>query len=425
MTILGPEFGFLQVHPGVPHERRADRDVILLLHGLGGSSGDWNSPQWRSYEWDHGNHPANRHDENNWTPPVNFLPDISLSGKREIRCWSGILRGLGHTVIHYSQDGNNDVAEVPLKQLEDLIVPYVRNVVLQDNLAGKRVTVLGHSRGGILIRYYLARDPSASDWIQRVITLASPHNGTDAPRAKRRVADWVALRLSGDPISWAAGQTILFLIDQLTDWLDMPPGQAQLLPGNPLFGRLSLPRDTPAIDFHTFGGNSVRMTRMYSWMWAPSSFFPGGFPDIRFDWTKLPIELLPLSPMMEGIPDDAVFAEQRPGRGDVAVTVQSSQLPGARHETLDFNHAEALFDERLFSKIADLLGTPLGGTVAEGCTPGFLGNRRTKELHSLERRTRQCQIDEIVNRIFFDLAQTGFDTGYDGCYYCMRDFHHA
>jgi pimeloyl-ACP methyl ester carboxylesterase len=425
MTILGPEFGYLQVHPGVPEERRADRDVILLLHGLGGSSGDWNSPEWRSYEWDHENPPANRHDNNNWTPPLNLLPDISLSGKREIRCWSGVLRGLGHTVIHYSQNGNTDIAEVPLDQLENLIIPYIKDVVLQGNLAEKRVTVLAHSRGGILIRYYLAHDPRAGDWIQRVITLSSPHHGTDAPRAKRRIAEWVFMHLSLDPFSWLHAKAILFLIDQLTDWLDMPVGQAQLLPGNSLFGRLSLPADTPTIEFHTFGGDSVRMSRIYSWMWSDSSFWPGGFPDIRYDWTKVPLEVPLLSPLLEGIPDDAVFAEQRPGRGDVAVTVESSQLPGARHETLDFNHAEALFDERLFSKVADLLGTPLGATAAEGCAAGFLGNRRTKQLHSLDHTTRQCQIDEIVDRTFFDLAQVGFEAGYDGCYYCMRAFHHA
>ena len=80
------------------------------------------------------------------------------------------MRGLGHTVIAYSQDGKNDVAEVPLQQLEELIIPYIRETVLQGPLAGKKVTVIAHSRGGILIRYYLARNPeAASEWIERVI----------------------------------------------------------------------------------------------------------------------------------------------------------------------------------------------------------------------------------------------------------------
>jgi pimeloyl-ACP methyl ester carboxylesterase len=424
MTILGREFGYLQVHPGLPEERRSDREVILLLHGLGGSSGDWNSPQWRSYEYDHQHEPANRHDNNNLTPPVNHLPDVSLSDKREIRCWSGILRGLGHTVIHYSQEGEQDIAEVPLGQLENLIVPYIRETVLQGSLAGKQVTVIAHSRGGILIRYYLARNPEeGTEWIGRVITLHSPHTGTDAPHAKQRMARWVVARvLGGDLVLWSTGELILFLLNQLTDWLDPPAGQSQLLPGDPLFGRLSLPVDTPAIEFHTFGGSSVTMSRVYFWEWTPGSYVPNfwDFPDIRFDWTKFPIEVFPVSPLVDVIPDEVVFAEERAGQGDIAVTVESSQLPDVEHRTLPINHAEALFDEELFAAVAELLGTPLGSTAAVGCTVGWLGNRRSMELHSLEHRTRQCQIDEIVERAFFDLPQVAFDSGYDGCFYCMR-----
>jgi pimeloyl-ACP methyl ester carboxylesterase len=430
MTILGPEFGYLQVHPE-PEERRSDREVILLLHGLGGSSADWNSPQWRGYEFDHENDPADRHDDNNWTPPLTLIPDIadiSFSDKREIRCWSGLLRGLGHTVIHYSQDGNEDVAEVPLQQLEGLIIPYIRETVLQGPLAGKEVTVIAHSRGGILIRYYLARNPEVgSEWIERVITLHSPHSGSNAPRAYRRIADWVdSVASGGDLVTYLAGQLIIDLLDRLTSWLDAPAGQSQLLPGNPLFDRLSQPTDTPTIDFHTFGGSSVTMTRIYVWAYTPDSYIPNPFdlPDGLFDWTMIPIEIPILSPMFDALPDDAVFAEEIAGRGDIAVTVKSSRMPNVQHRTLPINHAEALFDEELFGAVADLLGTPLGSTEAIGCTLGWLGNRRSKELHSLEHQTRQCQIDEIVKATFFDLLQAAFDSGYDGCYYCMRAYSH-
>jgi pimeloyl-ACP methyl ester carboxylesterase len=336
------------------------------------------------------------------------------------------LRGLGHTVIHYSQDGNQDVAEKPLQQFEDLIVPYIRDTVLQGPLSEKKVTVLAHSRGGILIRYYLARNPDAgSEWIGRVITLHSPHSGTLAPEAKRRLASWVTLNLLGpDPITFLAGQLVLTLIDSLTDWLDSTPGQSQLLPGDPLFDRLSTPGDTPSIDFQTFGGSSVTMSPIYLWEWAPSSYFHNifDFPDIRYDWTQVPAPLIPV-PLLDLIPNDAVFPEEWEGRGDIAVTVDSSALADSNHRNLPINHAEALFDERIFSIVAERLDTPLGSTEVIGCGMGFLGNSRTMELHSLEFQTRQCQIAEIVEPEFFDAPDSALESGYDGCFYCMRAEH--
>jgi pimeloyl-ACP methyl ester carboxylesterase len=428
--VLGPEHGYLVVHPEDPAARRPDREVILLLHGLGGSSADWTSPQWRGYDFDHLNGPADRHDDGNATPPYDFLPDLSLSDRREVRCWSGILRGLGHTVIHYSQDGPNDVAEVPLKQFEDLVVPYIRESVLRDALVDKRVTVIAHSRGGILVRYYLKRNLADANWIGRVITLCSPHHATDAPNAKREIVDWVLdFRLGPvDPVSDLASDLVLDLVGELSDFLEPGAGQAQLLPGNELFDRLAVPADTPDITFGTYGGSSVTMTGIYYWIWAPGSFVPiprFDLPPWEFNWTKLPIEIPFLSPVFDSIPDDAVFDEQIPGLGDIAVTVTSSRLEGADHRTLSMNHAEALFDERIFAAVADDLGTPLDSTVAIGCTEGFVGNRRTKQLHDFAGRTRQCQVDEIVSRAFFEDVQVALDEGYDGCFYCMRQFDHA
>ncbi len=428
--MLGPEYGYLVVHPEDPIERRPDRDVILLLHGLGGSSADWSSPQWRGYHFDHPHSPADRHDDGNAIPPYDFFPDVSLSDKRDVRCWSGILRGLGHTVISYSQDGPNDVAEVPLEQFEQLIVPHIRDAVLQGALAGKRVTVIAHSRGGILIRYYLRRNRTDAEWIGRVITLCSPHHGTDAPNAKRKIADWVLdFRLGPlDPVSDLASDLVLDLVDELSDFLEPNAGQAQLLPGNELFDRLAVPAEHPNITFSTYAGSSVTMTGLYYWIWAPESFVPiprFGIPPWEFNWTKLPLEIPVLSPVFDSLPDDAVFDEQIPGRGDIAVTINSSRLEGADDQTIALNHAEALFDERIFAAVAADLGTPLDSTVAIGCTEGFLGNRRTKQLHDFSGRTRQCQVDEIVSRQFFEDVQVALDQGYDGCFYCMRQFDHA
>jgi pimeloyl-ACP methyl ester carboxylesterase len=432
MTLLGAEFGFLEVEPHAPEDRRPDRDVILLLHGTGGNKFEWSFPAWRGWNYDHENDPENRHSDNHVSPPWNLLPRFSLSDKRDIRCWRTVLLALGHTIIYYSQDGEDDAIEVARDQFEDLIVPFIRDNVLTGALAGKKVVVIGHSRGGILTRLYLARHAEeASDWVQRVITLNSPHHGTDAPNATRRLRDEIqvlALLLGlslGAPFSV---NLLLGLIIRFGFDVDPTDAQAQLVPGDALFAQLSLPADTPDIAFHTFGGSSVTVTRVYAWYFTPGSFvprwtFPNPVP--HWDWTLFPVEIAPISPMLDAIPDAAVFAEQRQGEGDVAVTIASAQLPGVPHRTLPIHHGEAFWDEPLFAEVADILGTPLGNTVADECQMGFVGNRRTLELHDLSRERRNCQIAEILAPWPFERPQDAFDEGYDGCAYCMPEEHHS
>jgi hypothetical protein len=57
---------------------------------------------------------------------LDVAPEFGLSDLRtDVRCWSGIVKALGHTVISYSQDGNQSTVDVPLRQFEDRIVPFL------------------------------------------------------------------------------------------------------------------------------------------------------------------------------------------------------------------------------------------------------------------------------------------------------------
>jgi pimeloyl-ACP methyl ester carboxylesterase len=427
MTLLGIEYGYLEVEPHAAQQRRSDREVILLLHGAGGNKHEWTFPAWRGLNIDHQHDPADRHSNGNLTPPLLPLPQFSLSDDRAVRCWRSILLALGHTIVNYTQEEPDEPIDIALTQFENRIVPFIRDEVLTGNLAGKRVVVLAHSRGGILARYYLANHPQdGSAWIRSVITLSSPHSGSDAPNAARRIRD--ELFLLAVPL-FAADPVVLLLALLARLGIDVEPtdAQAQLVPGDPLFALLSQPADTPNIEFHTFAGSSVRVSRLYIWNWWPGSWvprwdFPNPIP--HFDWTLFPTEIDPISPMLDRVPDAAVFAEQREGQGDLCVTVDSARLPGVPHRSLPINHGEALFDETLFAEVADLLGTPLGNTFAEECTTGWIGNVRTRELHDPSRKTAQCQLDEIIHRWPFSLPDDAFDAGYDGCAYCMPQDHH-
>ena len=212
---------------------------------------------------------------------------VSLSDMRtDVRCWAGVLAALGHTVINYSQDGPHATVEVPLVQFEQRIVPFIRDEVLTGRLAGKRVIVLAHSRGGILVRAYLHNFPQdGQEWISQVLTICSPHQGTEAPRAKRRLANL----LNAIPFT---GSLLFLLLDRMM-FLEETAANLQLVPENSLFDRLADPADVPAIRFRTFGGTSVRYTREYFWIYTPDSYIPNvfDFPDVRFDWTQFATEI--------------------------------------------------------------------------------------------------------------------------------------
>jgi pimeloyl-ACP methyl ester carboxylesterase len=367
VTILDAEHGFLEVEPHDPRDRRADREVILLLHGLGGTKDDWRFPAWREVHWDLTRPPPDRGSDNHLTPPLSpldHLPEFGLSPLRtDLRCWSGVLKALGHTVINYSQDGAQDTVDVPLDQLERLIVPFVRRQVLTGRLAGKRVVLLCHSRGGILARAYLHHHPDeGTQWISRLITLCSPHRGTLAPLAKQRLIDTAALLglTVGGPV-FGPAPLLAEVLGRVFGWFEESEGAEQLLPGDRIFGELAAPADVPGVEVSTFGGTSVRYARVYSFHYTPDSYVPNwsDFPDIRFDWTLAPVEVPVLSPMLDALPDGVVDDEQDEGEGDGLVADARAGLPGAPHESVPVNHAEALWDEDLFARVAGLLGTPL------------------------------------------------------------------
>ena len=435
MTTLGVDHGFLEVLPHNPAERRPDREVVVLLHGLGGNKSDWAFPAWRGYHWNHSATPGNRHSDNHLGPPytnpldwLDALTDFSLSDmSTSVRCWEGMLRSVGHTVVNFSQDGPQAEVEVPLEQFETSIVPFIRNELLIGPLAGKKVTLLCHSRGGILARAYIANNTTdAIQWIDRVITLCSPHQGTLAPLAKQRLADVAASLLVGPILSLGGVDDLLvWAVDKVTGWLSESAGADQLLPNNPLFNALADPADVPDILFMTFGGTSVRYTRLYYWLYEASSFVPnfGDFPDIRFDYELYAVELPIISPMLDQLPDAVVDDEQDNGEGDGLVADERASLPGAPHVSRPVNHAEALWDEPLFQEVAVILGAPLTGGETFECARGFIGNTRTHQFHDPTRENTNCQLAEILHPTAFKTTEEAMALGYDGCYWCLSQLH--
>lgn len=71
------------------------------------------------------------------------------------------------------------------------------------SVAGERITLVGHSAGGVLSRLYLSTDPFLGrayrglERIDRLITLGSPHDNQGGMRRGGRMSGWVESRYPG------------------------------------------------------------------------------------------------------------------------------------------------------------------------------------------------------------------------------------
>jgi hypothetical protein len=145
-------------------------------------------------------------------------------------------------------------------------------------------------------------------------------------------------------------------------------GANQLLPDNPIFAELASADElrNMNIEVRTFGGTSPRYARLYSWHYTLDSYLPQ-WDFHPFEWTLFPVEVPLASPVLDALPDVAVDDEQIEGLGDGLVANARAKLAGAPHEAFPVNHAEALWGEDLFARVADLLGTPLSAAGPVEC----------------------------------------------------------
>ena len=118
---------FGRVATGAPTERRPDLHTLVFVHGLG----------------------SNR---------AGFLP---------LRTW---LRLHGHwrqLSFGYRSRGSIEAIALRLKR------------ALDDHVRGGRITLVAHSMGGLVARYYLQQLGGARR-VERLVTLATPHHGSHA-----------------------------------------------------------------------------------------------------------------------------------------------------------------------------------------------------------------------------------------------------
>jgi hypothetical protein len=333
------------------------RPAVLLVHGLHQEARTWTAPSYVEFSYDYRKAPAAKtvsgpnagiykvgksewlygNDRAGWDASVN---------------WFDYLVGQGYTVATWSQPGLTFAEAVPSALAAfDSLVAHTR---ARSAAAPPPVALLGHSRGGLLIRRLL-KDRGSAGRVKWAFTLHSPHGGSDLGRWPGRLAAeatdvvdccvpaWVA-----GPFKKAVGDVITEAMRPITK-LTMDDESRELIPDGPLMRDLANgEKAVPDVRYYTFGGVNPRVYRVYAWVFGAPSVTTSGTTT-----TATPREIDGVSPILDALRD---FADElTPGKGDALVSDQRSRLPWSIHATDQLNHAEVLWNRPLQQRVVQLI----------------------------------------------------------------------
>lgn len=338
--------------------------AVLLVHGLHQGEWNWTKPSSHDqYIYDYKRHPKVRH-ETKESPGVGIFK-IGTSEKLPARDvdalnWFDFLVGQGHTVATWTQDGPK--LEPAYQSAKKAYARFLKET------ASQRVALVAHSRGGLVIRRLLKDPETDVRRIRWVITIHSPHQGSEMARAPSQLfAELTDLlgpvplpKKIKDELHDLAVEAARPLTKLVTEHTSSGDESRELMPGGPLLRNLEAgEKELPGVVYHTFGGTNPRYYRLYTWTFSPGSATPQfRGVDKYFKWEITPVEIEPLSPMFDKLRD--FVHEIKPGYGDGLVTAERARLPrksfpNAIHETTRLNHAEVLWDRELQLKVVNIL----------------------------------------------------------------------
>ena len=123
------------------------------------------------------------------------------------------------------------------------------------------------------------------------------------------------------------------------------------------------------MEYFTFGGVSVRLTRVRQWVYTLDSSLPQWrWPP--YDHARIETEVPVVSPLADSLPN--VIEELTEGLGDLLTADSRTRLSFATHRTNPINHAEALWDPILQAQVLKILGVDIPGGDRPG-VPSFWG----------------------------------------------------
>lgn len=204
------------------------------------------------------------------------------------------------------------------------VVPELASAITRARtLSREGVILIGHSRGGLIARKYLAE---TGDTIRCLMTIATPHRGS----AIAKTAHYVAPLLPKiEPfIPDNDRSSIARALNRLREFLAGGSLQ-ELLPESTFFRTL---QDAPLA--------------------GTTYISAGGTNPVLFMIGSLPFPVI----FEKVIPEHLYPDELKQGKGDGLVSAESSRLPWAdEHYLFGCNHAEILFDRAVRAPLAEVI----------------------------------------------------------------------
>lgn len=321
-----------------------NKPVVVLLHGTGGTILDMTDPA---------NGPDNNYNHSGsfpgdvtigWRayPGVGVWSCCDLDPKMEVTSWREILVQYKYRTAVYSQEDRSGPLARPVRELA-VVMEH-----LYAHFPKARFVLLAQSRGGLLVRKFLKDNPElAASRVVKVITLHSPHEGS----ALASIAS--ALHDAIDTLENTFGAIVTDALGWLLDIVDSPAYQEMQVGGPFLSDLADGEQPLPGVEYYTFGGISVRLTRIRSWVYTLDSAVPQWhWPP--FEHRRTMIEVPVISPVADSVPN--LVPELSDGAGDLLTADERTRLPFAVHQTNRINHAETLWDETLQLQVLRILG---------------------------------------------------------------------
>ncbi len=334
----------------------ATRPALLLFHGLHQTKETWTKPSSTQYNFDYRHHPKDR-DLGKHSAPNAGLYKVGASDKYDVDSsnWLDFLVQQGFTVATWSQPCCKFDNAYPSAQ--EVFDQFVKDTAAMNPSAPPPIALIGHSRGGLVIRMLLKEKQSAGGRVHWVVTLHSPHHGSEVSRSPDAIAEAAAELFNNIQLPPEVKHPLKELTLQLVRplrWF-MDDESRELAPGGSLVTRLEQGEGpVPGVEYYTFGGVNPVLYRQYTWLFTPMSAVPQ-YRDLEqyFKWEAKATEVTLVSPMLTRV--RPVLPEIKEGVGDSLVTDASARLPFSVHETDQLNHAEVLWNRDIQRKVAGIL----------------------------------------------------------------------
>jgi hypothetical protein len=330
--------------------------AILLVHGLHQSAESWTKPSSTGYNYDHAHTPPDANLGSHSAPNAGlYKAGTSAMLDVDPLNWFAYLVQQGFTVATWSQPCCNFAAAYPSAQ--QALAQFASDTAVMNPSAPPHIALLGHSRGGLVIDKLLHDQGSLGGRIRWVITIHSPHHGSQVAETPQVLAENASQLFAGVELPPEVKSTLqdqaLHIVSPLNQLID--DGSKELAPQSSLItGLLSGDAPVAGVRYYTFGGTSPTLVRLYTWLFTPMSAVPQ-YKNLEqyFDWQAKPAEVGLVSPILDKVP--SVVPEIKAGQGDSLVTDVSARLPYSTHETDQLNHAEVLWSRTLQQKVAAIL----------------------------------------------------------------------